>query len=69
MSLDESFDYVLKMLFFLVYIRYVFCMGYCIFLAVDFVCWFFSGLYYVVVFINKVDVYKLEVQFFIFFAC
>lgn len=40
---------------------YVFCMGYCIFLAVDFVCWFFSGLYYVVVFINKVDVYKLEV--------
>lgn len=41
-------------------------MGYCIFSVADFVCWSPSGSHYAVVFTNKVDVYKLEVQFFIF---
>lgn len=66
MSLDESLDYALKMSFLSVHTRYAFCMGYCIFSAADFVCWSPSGSHYAVVFTNKVDVYKLEVQFFIF---
>lgn len=68
MLLEESLDYALKMSFLSVHTVCILYgpLGYCIFSAADFVCWSPSGSHYAVVFTNKVDVYKLEVQFFIF---
>lgn len=43
---------------------YIFCTEYCVFSAADFVCWSPNGSHYAVVFTNKVDVYRVEVQIF-----